>query len=990
MSYEIDLGSWGTDLDDAAYGRALAALGVGLGAARRRSTIEVALARGTDAKALRGLLDRTPTIPWDIAPVLALEPEVWAELAARHPAGAFASAWAGAVGEPAPADVPRLEIARFTDEIGRYTWLADQLMQPAAFAAPFAVAAELQSEHLWEWPLRIGFLGDAMANLFRARLHPEDWPAPVGSVGRVSAIDGADLLILPQALPDALARLARRQDPIDIGCVLILGGLGGETDLSAKGVLHAAWDRTEAWGVAIANLPSDAADAWLSGLVGALADDVTLDLALRRSFAAHGRGVLFAEPEALAMSTVSNASEATEEIGGPAGAEPPEEDEDVESFDLPGEATGAEVDGIGAAGDMGSFEEPPPPDLHIRQVPKARRRSRAPRPSRPPGQRAEPPLHAPAGAEPPLAKPPRAEPPRVERRFIQVEIREAPDFAGAPLRRALIADTAYGIDVWVGPATGAIRGEAALPEEDLPKDGRTVRLTVVFAELDGERRTQTATIPLPPTGAGRPHRFAFRTSSEGTFRARIIVSYKNRILQTALLDAPVTATASASAKRTASGAPAARIALRTEAAVRPGLAELTGRRSFGVALVHNHDARGVPGGTVLRGGQAVPLELGDIGRTVDTITSLLSEAAEDPKAYGPTLEAEATVTLLFKLAHQGVLLHDDLLGRPSVAALLEGAERMQILTADPNAILPLEFVYDLPAPSRPPKLCPNAKTALREGRCDGREHHEDAAGTIDVVCPSGFWAMSRVIERHIADPDALGRAGGLHFELASEPIAGRDRLVGLTGAVFAASARVDQMVAGSATLVETTLAEMTGGHATRAKTWGDWVKTVKASQPSLLVLLAHSVRDDLTAMTALEIETDERRDAAEFTTRYLRADGTDPAPPVVFLLGCDTAVADLQYQTFVTRFRQLGAALVVGTISTVAGSHAAEVAAALIRAVKREHDPGWLTFGDLLRDVRRTLLSDGEVMALCLTAYGDADWRFPGGRTRPATRGDGA
>ena len=188
---------------------------------------------------------------------------------------------------------------------------------------------------------------------------------------------------------------------------------------------------------------------------------------------------------------------------------------------------------------------------------------------------------------------------------------------------------------------------------------------------------------------------------------------------------------------------------------------------------------------------------------------------------------------------------------------------------------------------------------------------------------------------------------------------------------------------GSAALVETALTETTGGNATRAKTWSEWVKTVKASKPSLLVLLAHSVRDELTAMTALEIETDERRDAAEFTTRYLHPDEAGLVPPLVFLLGCDTAVADLQYQTFVTRFRQLGAALVVGTISTVAGSHAAGVAAALVRAVKREDQSGWLAFGDLLRDVRRGLLADGEVMALCLTAYGDADWRFPGGKTRP-------
>jgi hypothetical protein len=91
-------------------------------------------------------------------------------------------------------------------------------------------------------------------------------------------------------------------------------------------------------------------------------------------------------------------------------------------------------------------------------------------------------------------------------------------------------------------------------------------------------------------------------------------------------------------------------------------------------------------------------------------------------------------------------------------------------------------------------------------------------------------------------------------------------------------------------------------------------------------------------------------------------------------------VADLQYQSFVTRFRQLGSALVVGTIATVAGSHAAGVAASLTTALHEADTSRQPAFGDLLREVRRRLLADGEVMALSLTSYGDADWRFDSGR----------
>ena len=393
--------------------------------------------------------------------------------------------------------------------------------------------------------------------------------------------------------------------------------------------------------------------------------------------------------------------------------------------------------------------------------------------------------------------------------------------------------------------------------------------------------------------------------------------------------------------------------------------------------MHNHDEHGAASGTVVRGGHAVPLDLGGIGPTVERITALLSDAARDADAYGPTIEAPPTVALLFKLAHQGVLLHDDLTGRSGFADLVGGAERIQVLAADPNAILPLEFVYDLPAPARPPKLCPNARQSLLDGHCADVHHVLDEEGHLDVVCPSGFWAVQRVIERHVADPEGLrAAAGGAAYSIDAEPVRDRDTLAGLSGALFAASSRVDAVKPDSTGLVEAALAEVTGNHSTRARTWLEWVRAAGRDAPSLLVILAHSARDAATGTTSLEIEADERRDPSEINRRFLGPDTDGFVPPLVFLLGCDTAVSDLQYQTFVTRFRQTGAALVVGTIATVAGAHAAGVAAELARGLRGVDPSTSPAFGDVLRQVRRRLLADGEVMALCLTAYGDADWRL--------------
>jgi hypothetical protein len=124
---------------------------------------------------------------------------------------------------------------------------------------------------------------------------------------------------------------------------------------------------------------------------------------------------------------------------------------------------------------------------------------------------------------------------------------------------------------------------------------------------------------------------------------------------------------------------------------------------------------------------------------------------------------------------------------------------------------------------------------------------------------------------------------------------------------------------------------------------------------------------------------------AQITTgaRQSRADGA----PIVLLLGCDTAVAERELQSFVAQFRENGAALVVGTIAAVLGQHAAPVAQALARAL-HEAAAGQedATFGVVMRDIRRKLVADGQLMSLCLAAYGDADWRLAAGVTCSGSR----
>lgn len=152
---------------------------------------------------------------------------------------------------------------------------------------------------------------------------------------------------------------------------------------------------------------------------------------------------------------------------------------------------------------------------------------------------------------------------------------------------------------------------------------------------------------------------------------------------------------------------------------------------------------------------------------------------------------------------------------------------------------------------------------------------------------------------------------------------------------------------------------------------------MRAQNPPLLVLLSHTER--VHRSLALEIGSGQYRLASQITPSLVKAAPDDA--PVVLLLGCDTAVADREYQSFAARFREKGAALVVGTIAAVLGEHAAPVAQAVTTALhdaatRAASGPQEATFGVTMRDIRRRLLGEGELMSLCLATFGDADWRL--------------
>lgn len=320
--------------------------------------------------------------------------------------------------------------------------------------------------------------------------------------------------------------------------------------------------------------------------------------------------------------------------------------------------------------------------------------------------------------------------------------------------------------------------------------------------------------------------------------------------------------------------------------------------------------------------------------------------------------------LLVFLAQQGRWLRDEMLLRPGRLDEEELAAIGRVHAWSPYApdFFPVEFLYDHPFPDDDARLCPAFATGDAAGRCPDCRAVDDPA----YVCPSGFWALARVIERQVRDWDADSPA-------QPEASADDDEIHLVDEVIFAASDQVNEDQPSD--VIAATfdrLSACTGGRAHRVKSWSQWVDTVARHYPALLVTLPHHVHSRH-HIPSLQIGTDEELALPRMEGRHLMPDDAT-AGPMVLLLGCNTAAAEFAYQDFVRRLRDKGAPVVVATLTTVIGAQAAPLAERFVEQLWRQGEAAPL--GEVMRRVRATMIRAGNPLALALAAYGDADWRL--------------
>jgi hypothetical protein len=398
--------------------------------------------------------------------------------------------------------------------------------------------------------------------------------------------------------------------------------------------------------------------------------------------------------------------------------------------------------------------------------------------------------------------------------------------------------------------------------------------------------------------------------------------------------------------------------------------------------------------TLVFGGDRFGSYLGNGGRTYDlavppkvrnglssllfaTQQSLVCRAADAPDGRQVLdIEDEEVRVLIRELARIGAWLFRRLRDQ----GLADPGRRLQILTLDPESLVPLEFVYDRGSPDSTARLCAGW-THLADLPADSADcpacgpAPEELAQHTTVICPMGFWSLTRVIER--LDPEFA--------EGGSVPLPERRDLPPVRSAVFACTSKVP---AEDEAAAWRTIRSLVPG-AVLAHDWDEWSRDV-ASRPALLVALAHhgeGDHEDYLEIGAPGVSVDLRQlRRSQLGPAYVNPDGHEPGP-ILLLLGCRTGVeSDLGYLGMVSEFERYKASIVLGTYDRVLGRHAAPLAAELVHELVSVADPA-ADFGTILRRVRRRLLGRGLLLAFGLVALGDANYRLSvvdQGESRPA------
>jgi len=534
-------------------------------------------------------------------------------------------------------------------------------------------------------------------------------------------------------------------------------------------------------------------------------------------------------------------------------------------------------------------------------------------------------------------------------RYLQAQVIEQTGKGPVQRRKSFEADADHEIHVRIGPSSlDWISVRRRFPDHELPND--EARLTVHLLMPGANPETGVQEILIGSTGASRVAKFPVHIPANmDRIDATITVYHEGKHLQTAVLSGPVTRgeeTTDATGIKFARGIPSS---VDFDHQQQGDLIVEKESGELKLTVFNPNAEPEQPSHEVLHP------SLAGVNSVVDQIRDDLFMTASKLEQLGSDIETSGLPTIR-GLAEQGEFLRRKLFGDQPP----EHLQRVQVIS--PNSsdlILPVEFLYDYALPDADAALCPEFR---RSKGPDCSDNCVAARGDTRYVCPSGFWALNRIIERQVRP---LDRADSRQPESSAR----KPDLMSFKGIIFAASDEVNEDNPNEVSETIATMQKRTTVH--YASTWQEWADLIAKHSPSLLVVLPHNVESS--PFHRLQISASEylalNRIKASHFAPIERKGGQ-----AVLLLGCNTANAAVEYQDFINEIRCAGAALVIGTLTYVLGQQAARVAREFVAQIWSARVSA--TVGEIMRQVRGQMLAEDNLMALAITAFGDADWRF--------------
>ncbi|MBN1566304.1 MAG: hypothetical protein JXA73_00545 [Acidobacteria bacterium] len=466
--------------------------------------------------------------------------------------------------------------------------------------------------------------------------------------------------------------------------------------------------------------------------------------------------------------------------------------------------------------------------------------------------------------------------------------------------------------------------------------------------------TATSNVKLPETGNSGLAVFVVQPlGGVAAIKGWITVSCMNRVLQSATLQAAVAADPGSGEG----------ITLDVKR-IHPGTSDCSERRP-GDALLILSDLNGRLQLTLKDRKDSV--NLADLTDSIDNIRAALNDAAARCDRSLPLQEQEEVRRAMIGLAANGRLICNKL--EESIGGEIQNWERIQLITRE-TASFPIEVVYDgVPPDNMNAKLCPQWEQAMRSGACDPCPHAQSSVH----ICPLRFWGFSKVIER-CTDHDAP--------DAGESPLPSRQPFGKIRSVLYGVAERAfgdqwsEQEKNAASDGLRAALAKVSQDPV-RAADWNQWragVKPLNAAEPNLLLLIAHVQKWNY--IDSLEIGRQQFLGKQQILPDVV---GAPQDPKLVVLLGCSTADVMSTFASFPELWRKAGADIVCAMLAPVRGASALVMAGSIGEALSAQLTGGEpIAFGELLRNLRRDLFVNRCTEAFGLLGFGDGDWVFGG------------